>query len=169
MCAAHLARHLFTSPDVRLFKGERAMGVLEEKRYTKEGTAFREHALRRCAGNTGEPPPLCSGRSPLPGRWLRTKTPQIFPSTNAALSGAPLAQRRGSPTTCMRFLTRRCSSQVSTCKPHFATGDVSSCCRSFLSPVSSLTVVRNLQQAFVFAQQPLPRPRHELRRFRKDV
>jgi len=96
MCAAHLARHLFTSPDVRLFKGERAMGVLEEKRYTKEGNEFREHALRRCVEEVGTTLPASRFAHRRPGSWLRTKTPQIFPSTNAALSGAPRCQRRGS-------------------------------------------------------------------------
>ena len=52
MCAAQCGRQLMSSPDVRITKSERALGVLEDKRFTKEGAEFREHGLRRCA-----PPP----------------------------------------------------------------------------------------------------------------
>ena len=48
LCVFHLQRHIFSSPDVRVAKSERALGVLEERHFFKEGTAFREHALRRC-------------------------------------------------------------------------------------------------------------------------
>ena len=52
MCAAQCGRQLMSSPDVRISKSERALGVLEDKRFTKEGAEFREHGLRRCV-----PPP----------------------------------------------------------------------------------------------------------------
>jgi len=56
----HLQRHLFCSPDVRLMKSERALGVLEEKHFHKEGAAFRDHSVRR---------------------FFAAKEAQIFPAT----------------------------------------------------------------------------------------
>ena len=47
LCAFVMARTIEFSPDVRISKEERAMGVLEEKRFFKEGAEFREHKLRR--------------------------------------------------------------------------------------------------------------------------
>jgi hypothetical protein len=49
MCAAQCGRQLLSSPDVRIVKSERALGVLEDKHFHKEGAEFREHSLRRCA------------------------------------------------------------------------------------------------------------------------
>ena len=48
MCAAQCGRQLFSSPDVRIQKSERSMGVLEDKQFFREGERFREHSLRRC-------------------------------------------------------------------------------------------------------------------------
>ena len=93
MCAAQCSRQLLASPDVRISKSERALGVLEDKRFTKEGAEFREHRLRRCA------PSPCAARSgncakglraPVSRRFLRTQTPMIFVSLNNKLSGAPV-------------------------------------------------------------------------------
>ena len=60
MCAAQCGRQLMSSPDVRISKSERALGVLEDKRFTKEGAEFREHGLRRCAPS---PRPARSGNA----------------------------------------------------------------------------------------------------------
>lgn len=48
LCVFHLQRYAFSSPDVRIAKSERALGVLEERHFFKEGAAFREHSVRRC-------------------------------------------------------------------------------------------------------------------------
>ncbi len=102
LCAAQCGRQLLSSPDVRIVKSERAMGVLEDKRFHKEGSEFREHGLRRCvprhargraryspaalrtaSGGEGFTAPRRRSR-----RFLRTQTPQIFPGLNAKLGGA---------------------------------------------------------------------------------
>ena len=49
----HLQRYAFASPDVRIAKSERALGVLEERHFFKEGAAFREHSVRRCVRRGG--------------------------------------------------------------------------------------------------------------------
>jgi hypothetical protein len=57
MCAAQCGRQMLWSPDVRITKSDRAAGVLEEKRFTKEGAEFREHSLRRCDRSRRSPTP----------------------------------------------------------------------------------------------------------------
>ena len=49
LSAFQIVRCAVASPDVRVKKSERAMGVLEDKHFYKEGASFREHGLRRCA------------------------------------------------------------------------------------------------------------------------
>ncbi len=49
LSAFQCVRHLTSSPDVRITKSERALGVLEDKHFFKEGAQFREHGLRGCA------------------------------------------------------------------------------------------------------------------------
>ena len=73
MCAAQCGRQLLASPDVRISKSERALGVLEDKRFTKEGAEFREHGLRRCVPSapapcaaTREVQSLRVSRAPIP-------------------------------------------------------------------------------------------------------
>ena len=59
MCVGQCGRQLLASPDVRITKSERALGVLEDKRFTKEGAEFREHSLRRCGPSA---PLSCAAR-----------------------------------------------------------------------------------------------------------
>ena len=93
MCAAQCGRQLMSSPDVRISKSERALGVLEDKRFTKEGAEFREHGLRRCVPCAPSPRAARAGialrvsRAPV-SSFLRGKTPMIFASLNTKLSGA---------------------------------------------------------------------------------
>ena len=56
LCAAQCGRQLLSAPDVRIVKSERALGVLEDKRFHKEGAEFREHGLRRCVARHARQP-----------------------------------------------------------------------------------------------------------------
>jgi hypothetical protein len=64
MCAAQCGRQLLSSPDVRIAKSERALGVLEDKRFTKEGAEFREHSLRQYAARGAAGVPHARARAP---------------------------------------------------------------------------------------------------------
>eukprot|EP01018_Ginkgo_biloba_P024382 Gb_00196 [translate_table: standard] len=58
MCCFALARNMFTNPEVRVLKENRAAGVLEN---FEEGERYAEHALRR---------------------FVRNRAPEIMPSIN---------------------------------------------------------------------------------------
>jgi len=92
LCAFHLGRHLFTSPDVRLMKSDRAASVLEEKRFTKEGAVFREHALRRRAEELRST--AFFAHAALLRSFLRSKQAQIFPRMNQSLGGEQFYVKR---------------------------------------------------------------------------
>jgi hypothetical protein len=86
---------------VRIAKSERALGVLEDKRFTKEGAEFREHSLRQYAARAAGVPrararTACAywvregfSCAAAPHRFLRNKSCQVMPGLNAKLSGAP--------------------------------------------------------------------------------
>ncbi|GAY46282.1 hypothetical protein WN944_005356 [Citrus x changshan-huyou] len=58
MCVFQLTRNVLLNPDVRINKGRRSMGVLENE---EEGEKYAEHGLRR---------------------FLRTRPPQVMPAIN---------------------------------------------------------------------------------------
>ncbi|KAK3283400.1 hypothetical protein CYMTET_8900 [Cymbomonas tetramitiformis] len=55
LCVFQCTRCMFCSPDTRIMKETRAMGVLEDDSYFKEGGKFYNHAVRRfCAAQSTE-------------------------------------------------------------------------------------------------------------------
>jgi hypothetical protein len=78
MCVGQCGRQLLSSPDVRITKSERALGVLEDKRFTKEGAEFREHSLRRCGPGA---PFSCAARG---GSGALRVSPAPIPASCAA-------------------------------------------------------------------------------------
>jgi len=58
MCCFQLSRNLFTNPEVRLLKENRAAGILDN---FEEGEKYAEHKLRK---------------------YVRNKSPEIMPSIN---------------------------------------------------------------------------------------
>eukprot|EP00242_Pyramimonas_sp_CCMP2087_P010150 CAMPEP_0198210508 /NCGR_PEP_ID=MMETSP1445-20131203/20214_1 /TAXON_ID=36898 /ORGANISM="Pyramimonas sp., Strain CCMP2087" /LENGTH=96 /DNA_ID=CAMNT_0043884585 /DNA_START=80 /DNA_END=370 /DNA_ORIENTATION=+ len=59
-------RCMIAHPDVRVAKSDRAMGVLEEDRFYKEGEGFFNHSIRR---------------------WAKSQDKTIMPGLNAKLGG----------------------------------------------------------------------------------
>lgn len=80
MSIAQCSRQMSSSPDVRIVKSDRALGVLEEKKFVKEGAEFREHSLRRCVQQ------LC--------RAVALPPPRPRPQHARLLGGVRLASRR---------------------------------------------------------------------------
>mmetsp|Transcript_34768 Transcript_34768/g.41962 ORF Transcript_34768/g.41962 Transcript_34768/m.41962 type:complete len:95 (-) Transcript_34768:336-620(-) len=66
LCVFQCSRCFSKSPDVRVYKADRAAGVLEEDRYFKEGEKFYNHAVRR---------------------YFSTCTKQIWPGLNETFGG----------------------------------------------------------------------------------
>nr|DAD30652.1 TPA_asm: hypothetical protein HUJ06_009503 [Nelumbo nucifera] len=62
ICAMQLARNIYTNPDVRVTKENRAAGVLDN---FSEGERYAEHGLRK---------------------FLRNRAPEIMPSVNKFFS-----------------------------------------------------------------------------------
>lgn len=58
MCCFQLSRNLFTNPEVRLLKENRAAGILDN---FEEGEKYAEHRVRK---------------------YVRNKSPEIMPSIN---------------------------------------------------------------------------------------
>mmetsp|Transcript_2237 Transcript_2237/g.14822 ORF Transcript_2237/g.14822 Transcript_2237/m.14822 type:complete len:90 (-) Transcript_2237:601-870(-) len=65
VCAAHLTRMVFFSPDCLVSKTSRGMAIPEEDKWTEVGHSYREHPLRR---------------------FLRDKNTMIMPSLNESMS-----------------------------------------------------------------------------------
>ncbi|KAE9601099.1 hypothetical protein Lal_00024072 [Lupinus albus] len=65
ICGMQLVRNIWTNPEVRVNKGNRIAGVLDNH---AEGEAYAEHSLRK---------------------FVRNKSPQVMPSINKFFSNPP--------------------------------------------------------------------------------